>query len=61
MTEPTYITVEGTVDKFKFMAVIMKWHRDEFIQTRCSLPMPHAAAVALARSWAVAMGVEVRL
>lgn len=62
MTEPDYVTMLPTLDPHKFLVVVMHYHApsDEFIQTKCSQPLPCVTAGALAKSWATALGVEVR-
>lgn len=62
-TEPDYVTVLPTDHPRKFLAVIMKWHArdDEYIQGRVSVALTTEQAHALARIWAEAAGLEVRL
>jgi hypothetical protein len=58
--EPDYITVIPTVSYEKYLVVVMRLHRGEYIQTRVSQALPKIAADALAKAWATATRLEIR-
>lgn len=61
-TEPDYVTINRAVGFQRFNTVIMKYnpHRDEYFVFRISEPLKQDAAESLAKSWAAAMGLEMR-
>lgn len=56
-----YVTLAPAVGSDRWLVVVMKQHHDDYIQTRCSEAMKREQADALAKSWAAAMRLEVRL
>lgn len=58
-----YVTVMRTRDPYKFLAAIIRYHRetDDYWPSKCSNLLKEEAAQALARSWAAALGLEVRM
>lgn len=56
-----YVTLSPAIHSDRWLVIVMKQHHDDYIQTRCSEAMKREAAEALAKSWAAAMRLEVRL
>ena len=57
-----YVTVLPTTDPHKFLTCVMVYVKkeDAYVSGRCSGPLTHAAARALAQMWAAAKHLEVR-
>lgn len=57
-----YVTVANTTTPHKFLVVVMKYRKgqDDYVTGRCSQGLPEDTARALAKSWAAALGLEVR-
>jgi hypothetical protein len=61
-TNPDFIAVLPTNNPTRFIVAVMTFHAhdDEYVIKKCSHGMKRQAADALAKSWAGAIGVEIR-